>query len=108
MTAVDADRGDREYDRGHVAGGQDARLDGHDRRLAAINGSIDHLTQQVTGLRLDVQALTVQALAAASTATTVAQALKDKADQSWSPVAKIITVVLALAALGGLAVGFVR
>jgi hypothetical protein len=97
-----------EYSRGHAAGGQDARLDGHDHRLAAINGSIDHLGQQVTGLRLDVQALTVQALAAASTATTVAQALKDKSEQTWSPYAKVIAVVGALVALIGLYLGFGR
>jgi hypothetical protein len=97
-----------EYDRGHVAGGHDARLDGHDRRLAAINGSIDHLGQQVTGLRLDVQALTVQALAAATTATTVAQALKDKSEQAWSPFAKVIAAVGAVVALVGLYLGFGR
>lgn len=101
------------YDRGHVAGGIDARLAGHDRHFAKINGSIERLANEMHALTLAVQRLGDQAVSRDATVVTTAAALKDaedarraQSDQSWSPWAKLGVLVGAIAALIGIYVAF--
>lgn len=106
------------YDRGHEAGGIEARLGGHDRHFAAINGQLGDIDGRLTdmanligGLEKAVQRLADQAVARDATVITTAAALKDtvnttanalkdaeaarrdKSEQSWSPVAKLLAVL---------------
>lgn len=97
------------YDRGVVAGEIAARLAGHDKHFASINGSLAKIAEEMHGLRLAVQRLGDQAEANAATVLTTAKALKeaeearrDKSDQSWSPWQKLFAGLGALAALAGI------
>jgi hypothetical protein len=94
------------YTRGETAGGIRARLEGHDRHFAAINGHLADLALEMHQLTLAVQRLGDQAEASAATVITTAAALKAaddarrrEADRSWSPVAKALAVVGGIAAL---------
>ena len=93
------------YDRGHVAGEIAARLADHDRHFAAINGSMGRLADEMHALVLGVQRLGDAADADRATVKTTATALKDaddarrdSTDQRWSPKAKLIAAVAAVAA----------
>ena len=94
------------YDRGVTAGEISARLSGHDEHLAAINGSLERVADELHGLKLAVQRLADQAVARDATVVTTAKALKDAedarrntAEQRWSPVAKVFAALGALAAI---------
>ena len=100
------------YERGHIAGEIAARLAGHDRHFAAINGSLADLAREMHGLTLAVQRLGDQAVSRDATVVTTAAALKDaedarraKSEQSWSPWQKIFAAVGASAALAAV-IGF--
>lgn len=108
------------YDRGVAAGEIAARLAGHDRHFASINGSLVKVaengieqTKAINALTLAVQRLADQADANAKTVITTAAALKDaeaarrdKTAQTWSPVQKTVTIVLAVVAVVGLILAF--
>jgi hypothetical protein len=89
-----------EYDRGHVAGGIDARLAGHDRHFEAINGNIARVGDELHEMKMAVQRLADQAVARDATVVTTAAALKDaedarrdKSEQTWSPIAKLLAIL---------------
>jgi hypothetical protein len=101
---------DRGHDAGHEAGQIDARLAGHDRHFEAINGQLGRVADELAGIRMAVQRLGDQAVARDATVVTTAAALKDaeearrdKTEQSWSPLTRIVAV---LSGLAGLAVVF--
>lgn len=91
------------FERGTVAGKIEARLADHDRHFSLINGSLERVASELHDLKLAVQRLGDQAVSRDATVITTAAALKDaeaarrdKADQSWSPMTKIIAVIGAL------------
>jgi uncharacterized membrane protein len=111
-----------EYDEGVAAGKILERLDHHDRHFEVINGSIVDgknatvsLRDEIHALRLAIQQLADQAKASAEATIKTAAALKDaqeaqraqteaqraQGEQKWSPVAKTITVILAVATVAG-------
>lgn len=94
------------YDRGTVAGEISARLAGHDRHFASINGSLEKLAHEMHQLALAVQRLGDQAEASAATVVTTAAALanaekarREQGDRAWSPWQKLIAAVGGLAAV---------
>lgn len=102
-----------DYDRGHLAGGIDARLAGHDKHFAAINGSLADLAKEMHTLTLAVQRLADSADADRRTVVTTAAALKDAEDvrrtattTSWAPWAKLATAIGAIAAAVGVYLSF--
>lgn len=90
------------YERGEAAGQVIARLAGHDKHFASINGQLAALVKELHQLTLAVQRLGDEAIASAATAHTTATAL-EKADDArrkaaehrWSPLQR-------LSALGGI------
>lgn len=104
--SVSAEDSTLAYERGVTAGEIAARLAGHDRHFASINGSLAQIADEMHALNMGVQRLADQAEAAAKTVVTTASALKDaqearrdKATQTWSPMAKLATVLGSLSAL---------
>jgi hypothetical protein len=116
-----------EYEGGVEAGRILERLDHHDRHFKVINGSIVDgksatvaLKDEIYQLRLAIQQLADQAKASAEAAIKTAAALKDaeearraqveaqrvQGEQKWSPVAKTITVILAVATVAGVIIAF--
>ncbi len=100
---------DGAYDRGVAAGEIAARLAGHDKHFAAINGSLADVAREMHALTLAVQRLGDQAVSRDATVVTTAAALKDaedarrsKSETSWSPFARGIAVVATLATVAGL------
>jgi hypothetical protein len=107
-----------EFARAYEAGRIDERLREHDRRLLVINGSIVSNTRELAALTLEIQRLGDSMRAnlktVESTATAVEKERKSKAEalvserdaseQRWSPMAKVIAVVLALAAVATVAI----
>lgn len=94
------------YDRGHTAGEIAARLAGHDRHFATINGSLAAVALEMHALTLAVQRLGDQAVSRDATVITTAKALKDaedarrdNAERAWSPVSRLLAVVGGFAAL---------
>ena len=105
------------FERGKRAGEIDARLDGHDKHLAKINGSMDRFAIEMKNLTLAVQRLgdeaisrnaSVDARDAARDATVVATAAalekeaasrRDKATSKWTPLERLGGAIGALAAL---------
>jgi hypothetical protein len=97
------------YDRGAAAGEIAARLAGHDKHFAAINGSLADIAKEMHALTLAVQRLGDQAVSRDATVVTTAAALKDaedarrsKDDRSWSPIARLFAGLGAAAALASL------
>jgi hypothetical protein len=85
------------YERGHLAGEVAARLAGHDRHFAAINGHLAQLAQEVRDLRLAVQRIADQDDAAVGAAV----ASRARAAERWLPVARVATVTGIVATLVG-------
>jgi hypothetical protein len=104
-----------DYDQGVVAGRIDARLAGHDKHFADLNGSIKDLREEVHALVLGVQRLGDAADADRATAISLAEAL-EKADAArransetrWTPLARLIAVIVAAAAVAGVIVAYVN
>jgi hypothetical protein len=102
-----------EYERGVSAGEVLARLAGHDRHLASINGSLVKVAENgidqnkaINTLALAVQRLADEFAASQRTLVITAQALedarkarRDQSAQTWSPVAKVFTTLGALAVI---------
>lgn len=101
------------YDQGHVAGEIAARLAAHDQHFAQINGSMGRLADEMHALVLGVQRLGDAADADRATVVTTASALekaeqarRDKTETRWSPMARLITVVVAVAVVAGVLVAY--
>jgi hypothetical protein len=97
-----------DYDRGHIAGGIDARLAEHDEHFRRINGSIENVAAELRQVNLSLQRLADQRLADNDTVVATAAALKDaeearrdKSERSWTPVARVAVVVSAVVAVVG-------
>jgi hypothetical protein len=102
-----------EYERGVAAGQVLSRLDSHDQHLAKINGSMDRVASEMKRfndvsqeLLLAVQRLSDAADADRATVVTTATALekaesarRDKSETHWTPFARMITVIVAVATL---------
>lgn len=92
--------GPTDYERGEQAGRIEARLAGHDRHFAAINGHLATLAEQLTSITLAMQRLADSAIAREDTVIATAKTLADAdkarrsaSDQRWSPWAKLFAVV---------------
>ena len=97
---------DGAYERGIAAGEIAQRLHDHDVHFGEINGSIKDLIGEVHGMRLAVQRLGDAAESDRATVITTATALekaaqarRDTSESRWSPTAKVIAVIGALAAV---------
>lgn len=104
-----------EFERGVAAGEIAARLAGHDQHFAAINGHLATMANELHEQTLAIQRLADHAEASAKTVIATAAALKDaeaarrdRGAQTWSPVQKTITVVLAVVAVAGFILAFLR
>lgn len=95
-------------ERGFVAGQIDARLAGHDKHFADINGSIGRLADEVHVLNLNVQRLADDAKASARTVITTAAALKEASEKSWTPFQRGLAIAAVLAAVVGLFLAYGR
>lgn len=96
------------YERGHLAGEIAARLANHDRHFDRINGSIEKTAAALIALEKATQRLADEAKASAATVIATAEALekadvarRDKSEQRWSPHARTIAVIGAVAAVLG-------
>jgi hypothetical protein len=101
-----------QYDRGVAAGEISARLAGHDKHFAAINGSLEKVASELHQLRMELQRQGDRAEADRATVITTAEALekadsarRDAGEQRWSPLTRFAAVVGAVAALGGIVFG---
>ena len=99
------------YDAGVIAGRIEQRLAQHDRHFADINGSVRELVTEMHAQTLASQRLADSAEADRQTAVTLARALKEQSDARrlssethWSPAARLIAVLVALAALASVAI----
>lgn len=102
-----------DFDQGVAAGRIDARLAGHDKHFADINGSIKELAGEMHQLVLAVQRLGDAANADRATAITTAAALKEaeearrgKSETRWTPMARLITVIVAAAVVAGVIIAY--
>jgi deoxyribodipyrimidine photolyase len=109
------------YDRGVQQGEVEARLAGHDRHFAAINGNLTKLADALTSvgselviIRLALQRLADGAVSRDATTITTAAALKDAeearratSEQRWTPLARTIAIIGALVLVAGLVVTLV-
>jgi t-SNARE complex subunit (syntaxin) len=110
-----------EYDRGVAAGSVLSRLDSHDKQLARINGSMERVADKLAKLEsldqamlLAVQRLGDAASADRATVVTTAEALekaeaarRDKTESRWSPMARLITVIVAIAVVAGVVIAWI-
>ena len=96
------------YDRGHTAGEISARLAGHDKHFAAINGSLLDITRELKGLNLGNQKLLDQIAADRATAIALAEALKSASHRSWTPWLRAISVFGALGVAVGMIIAIVQ
>lgn len=102
------------FARGQESGKIIARLDGHDRLLAAINGSQARTAEAVAELSRQVQRLGDQAIAREATVITTAKALKDaqdaqrdKTEQSWLTPLRLTALLASVATVAGTIVGLI-
>lgn len=111
------------YDRGHLAGEIAARLAQHDQHFHDINGQIKHLIVETHDLVLAVQRLADQAIADAKTRISTAEAVerarkeaadaleserkarRERAEVTWSPLARLFAVLGAVAAVVAMILG---
>jgi hypothetical protein len=96
--------GDGEYERGIAAGEIAQRLRDHDLHFEALNGSLGDVARELRGLTLAVQRLGDAAESDRATVITTATALekaaqarRDTSESHWSPAAKVIAIIGALA-----------
>ena len=97
---------DDAYTRAFESGRIAARLDGHDAQLHELSSTLSKVVDIEGQLTLTVQALGRDAKARDEKAVALALALKEAEDERrtqsetiWSPFAKIITVIVAVAAV---------
>jgi len=100
------------FERGKRVGQVDAALSDHDERLDKINGSMERLADEMSGVKLAVQRLGDDARSAATTVLATAQALKEerdataealkaateRSDRRWTPAMRLAAFMGSLAA----------
>jgi hypothetical protein len=101
-----------EFELGKVQGVTDATLSQHAAHLTKINGSMDRVADRLDGIATGLQRLVdsvaadrVTVIATAAALKDAEQARRDKVDTSWSPKAKFISVILAIAVVVATVVG---
>jgi hypothetical protein len=99
------------YQQGRI----DQRLDNHDKHFEQINGSMQKVATNLAELNLGIQRLIDSSAADRATVLTTAKALKDaeearrdKGEQSWSPVQRLIAITVALAAIAGVIITLIQ
>jgi hypothetical protein len=104
-----------EYSAGHTAGGIEARLAGHDKHFAAINGNLRDIAERLAILNMQIQRLADSADADRRTVVTTAAALKEAKEISdrasahrWTPWQRAAVLMGAIAALATTLVLIVR
>jgi hypothetical protein len=108
-----------DFDRGVAAGQIEQRLKEHDQHLMRINGSMGDVATQLSGVKMQLQRMADSMDADRRTVLTTAEALekerastatalatekttqKETADRKWSPVQRLIAVIIALASVAG-------
>lgn len=102
-----------EFRRGRAQGETDTTLAEHAAHLAKINGSMERLASEMHNLVLAVQRLGDAAAGDRATVITTAKALKDAddarvaaSDTRWSPMARAITVIVAVAVVAGVVIAY--
>jgi chromosome segregation ATPase len=109
------------YDRGTVAGEIGARLAGHDKHFARINGSLERVATELHEINLNIQKLSDkteardqrledQAAAREATAKIAATALEKaeqarraKSESAWTPFARLAVAISTIAGVIGIA-----
>jgi hypothetical protein len=106
--------GPSDFQRGHTAGEIAARLAGHDKHFAAINGSLGDVATEMHDMTLAVQRLGDQAEAAARTVITTAAALKDaeearrgRASASWTPFQRFLAALAGVGLVAATVLGII-
>jgi hypothetical protein len=118
--------GASDYDRGVAAGIVLQRLDGHDRHLAEINGSQKEMVVEQTkmnstlsDMKMAIQRIEDKMTADKATVATTAEAVESErktkadalattraaADTRWTPLNRLIAVLVCLAAVTGAIIG---
>jgi hypothetical protein len=101
---------DAAYDRGHTAGEISARLAGHDKHFATINGSLIDLAAEMKAVNLQLQRMAdamqadrERALATATALREADEARRATGERHWTPLTRVAVLVTTLAALAGIA-----
>lgn len=109
-SATDYERG---RDAGEVAGKIDARLAGHDKHFATINGSLEKWATELHTLNMQVQRLADQAtardlavLAAANAEREIDLTRRTHADGRWWPWQRVFAYVAAVVVVAGMSAFF--
>ena len=96
------------YNRGFLDGRVTTRLDHHSEQIAATNVLLDRTVEISQTMASTVQTLTEARVTDAATRVATAEAVKEakimqeaQAQSSWSPVAKLVTIVMAVVAVIG-------
>jgi hypothetical protein len=95
------------YDRGVTAGDIAARLAGHDRHFATINGSLADLVTELHGLRTAVDRAADRTEASARRVLETADAVKAAGDRAWLPWSRTIALAAAGAAIASIVISVV-
>lgn len=103
-----------DYDRGRKAGGQDAQLAEHEKRLDVINGSIVANKKAIEVQTLAIQRLSDEFAASAKATLMLAAALKDAAEaqrntdvQAAQPTQRKQAAIMVTVAVIGVLIGVV-
>jgi chromosome segregation ATPase len=109
------------YNRGATTGAIEARLAGHDKHFARINGSLERIATEMHNLNLSIQQLSDntqardqrledQATAREAAAIVTAAALEKaeqirraKSESAWTPFARLAVAISTLAGVIGIA-----
>jgi predicted polyphosphate/ATP-dependent NAD kinase len=95
------------YGRGVTAGDIAARLAGHDRHFATINGSLGDLVVELRGLRSEVTRTADRAEQSARTVLDTAAAVRAAGDRAWLPWSRTIALVAAGAAVASIVISVI-
>ena len=106
LATEDAKRAtDLAYEKGRRDAEVDARLDGHERRLESMNGSIGRQATATDGLKNEVKSLGASFDKHIAVETALAAALTDATSRGISARAHYVSLGLFLAAVAGLVLG---
>jgi hypothetical protein len=102
-----------EFQRGRTLGETESTLAEHSAHLTRINGSMDRVAAELHDLVLGIQRLGDAADADRATAISLAAALEkaakarqDNSDTRWSPMARFISVAVAVAVIAGVVIAY--
>ena len=97
---------DAHYERGVTAGQIAQRLLEHDRHLVKVTGTIEHMSVDLTDVKMALQRMADSMDADRVTVVKTASALKDaddarrqKGGQRWSPLARVAATATTIAAV---------